>query len=247
MATTSTTSTVTTTSERPEYPIGVPYKFSPEGVVQRYPGNTTLCHVPPDSPVLPGLWVLHDALKSHPTLSSKIHLLPPASWHMTVFDGIREQECEPGMWPADKLKQPLDQCTQELSKSLQQFGLTLAAEGLAPPYRMRLRGFDYAATVGIGLILEGASPEEERRMRRLRDRLADTMGFRAPNHESYEWHMSVCYFLRHIDGDDRRDLNELLQAVLPQIVSEFELGAVEFCTFEDMHWFSRLFYLGDNA
>lgn len=112
---------------------------------------------------------------------------------------------------------------------------------------MRLRGFDYAATVGIGLILEGAGPEEERRMRRLRDRLADTMGFRAPNHESYEWHMSVCYFLRHIDGDDRRDLNELLQAVLPQIVSEFELGAVEFCTFEDMHWFSRLLYLGDIA
>jgi hypothetical protein len=165
---------------------------------------------------------------------------------MTVFDGIREQECEPGMWPADKLKQPLDECTAEFSKSLRQFGLQLADEGLSPPYRMRLREFDYAATVGIGLILEGETPEEEKRMRRLRDRLADTMGFRAPNHNTYEWHMSVCYFLRHIEGEGRRELIELLQELLPKIVPEFKLGAVEFCTFEDMHGFPRLFYLGET-
>lgn len=249
MATATTTTvptSITTTIERPEYPIGVPYKFSLEGVVQRYPGNTTLCNVPPNSSLLPGLWALHDALKSHPTLSKMIHLLPPPTWHMTVFDGVREQECEPGMWPADKLKQPLDECTQGFSKSLRQFGLQLADEGLAPPYRIRLRGFDYVATVGIGLILEGATPDEERRMRRLRDRLADTLGFRAPNHETYEWHMSVCYFLRHIDGEDRTQLNELLRGVLPLVAPEFELGAVEFCTFEDMHGFPRLFYLGET-
>jgi hypothetical protein len=70
---------------------------------------------------------------------------------------------------------------------------------------MHLRGFDYTATVGIGPVPEGATPEEEKRMRRLRDRLADTMGFRAPNHDSYEWHLSVCYFLRHIDGEGRRE------------------------------------------
>jgi len=36
----------TITPQRPLYPIGIPAKFSPEGFVQRFPGNTTLCHVP---------------------------------------------------------------------------------------------------------------------------------------------------------------------------------------------------------
>ena len=53
--------------------------------------------------------------------------------------------------------------------------------------------------------------------------------------------------LRHIEGDDRKELIALLQGVLPKIVPEFELGAVEFCTFEDMHGFPRIFYLGETA
>jgi hypothetical protein len=38
--------------------------------------------------------------------------------------------------------------------------------------------------VGAGFVIPGATAEEETRMRRLQDRLADAgLGFRAPNHE----------------------------------------------------------------
>lgn len=98
--------------------------------------------------------------------------------------------------------------------------------------------------VGIGLGIEGATVEEERRLRRLRDRLADTLGFKAPNHDRYPFHVTMAYLLRHIDGKDREEMEELFAQLLPEVQVEFELNALEFCTFEDMRSFQRLFYFG---
>jgi hypothetical protein len=232
----------TITPQRPVYPIGVPAKFSADGVVQHFPGCTLICHLPVDSPLLPGLQALYVALSSHPILSTRIHLLPPSSWHMTVLDALREKECEPGMWPPGKEKQPLQKMVKELGADLQ--SLDLASEGLAPPYRVKVRGFD-PAVVGIGIEIEGATEQEERRLRRLRDRLADTLGFKSPNHKTYGFHLSMAYLLRHIDGKDREELNKVFAQHLPVVKVEFELGAVEFCTFENMYAFHRLFYLGE--
>lgn len=230
---------------RPQYPIGIPSKFSPDGVVQRYPGNTILCHIPAGSPLLTSLRAIHAAVSSHPTFSKTVHLLPPESWHMTVLDGIREKECEPGMWPLGKEKQPLGDCTKVFAQNLRKLGLELEKEGLAPPYRMRVRGFD-AAVVGIGIEIEGSTTEEEQRMRRVRDKLADALGFKAPNHETYQFHVSMAYLLRHVDGEDREELNQIFAQHLPSLVQDFELGALEFCTFENMYEFPRLFYLGER-
>ncbi|CAO2649978.1 Nn.00g012700.m01.CDS01 [Neocucurbitaria sp. VM-36] len=158
------TSAQTHTSKRLRYPEGVPYKFSSDGVVQQCPGNTTLCHVPLDSPILPGLQSLYTALKNHLRFLGRISLLPPASWHMTVVDGICEKECEPGMWPPGQEKQPLADSTKNLSSSLHQLGLMLEEDDLAPPYRMKFAFFD-ANAVGIGIRVEGATAEDKARMR----------------------------------------------------------------------------------
>ena len=236
-------STEISIADRPEYPIGVPCKFSPDGVAQRYPGNTTVCHIPLNSLLQTGLRNVYNALGSHPTLGKVIRLVPPESWHMTVLDGARESECQPGMWPEDMEKKPLAESTADFTKSLRDLGRELSKEGLAPPYRMRVRGFD-AGIVGSGLEVEGATVEEEQRMRRLRDRLADALGFRAPNHEIYQFHVTIAYLLRHVDGVDRMEFNRTLAKLLASVKVEFELGAVEFCTFEDMCAYPRVFYLG---
>ncbi|KUJ13953.1 uncharacterized protein LY89DRAFT_736956 [Mollisia scopiformis] len=237
--TTTSDSTLIVPSLRPLYPIGIPSKFSPEGVVQRFPGNTTLCHIPANSRLFRGLRAVYASLESHPTLSKKIHLLPQASWHMTTLDGVREQES------VGKEKQPLADCTVEFARRLRQLGLELEKEGLAPPYRMRVRGFD-KCVLGVGLEIEGATVQEERRMRQLRDKLADTLGFRAPNHDTYGFHITIAYLMRHIDGEDRQELNRVLSQHLPAVQQEFDLGAVEFCTFENMYAFPRQFYLGEK-
>jgi hypothetical protein len=37
----------------------------------------------------------------------------------------------------------------------------------------------------------------------------------------------------------------MLEPLLPEVQREFELGPVEFCTFETMLEYPRLFYLGE--
>ncbi|KAH6692363.1 RNA ligase/cyclic nucleotide phosphodiesterase [Plectosphaerella plurivora] len=230
-------------ADRPTYPLGIPFKFNPEGDAQYYPGNTTVCHIPASSPLIPGLQAVYDAIAAHPKFSKTVRLLPPDSWHMTVFDGLREHECEPGMWPPGLAKRPLAEATASFAESLRAFGPQLEAEGLAPPYRMKARGIEFPAPVGIGLQVEGATPEEEKRMRRLRDRLSDVLGFKAPNHYVYGFHVTIAYFLRHFDGENGVELGALLREMDKKLDVEFELGAVEFCTFDTMLAFPRLFYL----
>jgi hypothetical protein len=163
---------------------------------------------------------------------------------MTVLDGVREEECEPEMWPVGMKKKTAGGIYKRLCPEIETT-VPGIGEGLAPPYHMRIRSFD-PAVVGIGLEIEGATAGEEKRMRRLRDRIADTLGFKAPNHERYRFHMSMAYLLRHIDGVEREELNKVFAQHLPAVQQEFELGAVEFCTLENMYAFTRLFYLGER-
>jgi hypothetical protein len=237
--------TKTTTTQRPLYPRGIPSKFSSDGVLQRFPGITLICHLPTDSPLQPGLNAVYTSLSSHPVLSKLIHLLPRESWHMTVLDGIHGDKVTPGKRPPGFEGRPLEEITEDFSQKLRQLGLELESEGLAPPYKMKIRGFD-GAKVGIGLEVEGATAEEEKRIRLLRDRLADLLGLRRPNHDTYGFHISMAYLMRYIEGKNRKMLNALFEKHLPEVQLEFELGAVEFCTYENMYAFARLFYLGES-
>lgn len=54
-------STNTTAPRRPLYPIYIPAKFSPEGAIQQFPGNTTFCHVPVEPPLLPNALKFNDS------------------------------------------------------------------------------------------------------------------------------------------------------------------------------------------
>lgn len=233
-------------TKRPLYPIGVPTKFSPDGEAQRYPGNTTVCHIASNSPLQPVLRLVYDRLATHPVLSKTFRLLPPESWHMTVFDGVREIECEANMWPEGMGKLPVDEYTTIFVPKLRQLGLELEREGLGPPYRMRAQGFLPVEPAGLGLAIIGATEEEERRMRRLRDRLADVMGFKAPNHYVYPFHVSIAYLLRWADGEDREEMARVLDDLTLKAQIDFDLGPVEFNTFETMLEFPRLFYLGER-
>ncbi|KAL7893659.1 RNA ligase/cyclic nucleotide phosphodiesterase [Trichoderma sp. SZMC 28014] len=234
-----------TAKERPLYPRGIPSKFSSDGVLQRLPGNTLICHLPPTSPLQPGLNAVYASLSSHPVLSKLIHLLPKVSWHMTVLGGIHGDQITPGKRPPAFKGRPLEEVTKAFSQKLKQLGLELENEGLAPPYKMKIRGFD-GAKVGIGLEVGGATAEEEKRIRLLRDRLADVLGLRRPNHETYGFHITMAYLMRYIEGKNRKMLNALFEKHLSEVQLEFELGAVEFCTYENMYAFARLFYLGES-
>lgn len=223
-------------TSRSKYPAGVPDKFSSEGEVQDYPGNTILCHLPDTSPLRPGLRSIYAGLSASP-LYDRIVLLPPASWHMTVLDGI----CAYDQWSREESSERLDKFNSTTSPRLRELSHTMGWSDLAPPYKMRAVGFGLFHT-GITLRVEGATVEEDKRIRRLRNRLSEGFGFRHPNHETYGLHVSIAYFLRHLGPQEEQALTDDLTKWLGESMCEFELGAPEFCTFQNMFAFERQFY-----
>ncbi|RUM07810.1 DUF1868 domain-containing protein [Rhizobium chutanense] len=220
----------------PEFPTGVHTKFNVDGSVRAFPGNTIICHLAPTSRLYASLLRLYGVLERS-DLCKLYSLLPPSSWHMTVFEGVCDQVRRPGFWPADLgLDAPLAECDALFAEKLSAFDL-----GSAPSYRLRIAGWQPLVN-GIALRLAPESGEEAC-LRRVRDRLSDLLQLRHPGHEDYVFHISIAYLIRHPDEEQRAALSALLFELLSGLPDEFELGAPEFCRFADMFAFQRQFFL----
>ncbi|KAF5523447.1 hypothetical protein CGCA056_v005713 [Colletotrichum aenigma] len=176
--------------------------------------------------------------------ASLITLLPATSFHMTVFEGVCDQVRKPGYWPSDlPLEAPLEECNSKFEQALGAFDL---GDEHMPPYKMTVRGFD-PHEIGIGIQLDGRTPAETVRLRSLRHKLADKLNIRHPIHDEYGFHLSVAYLLRHLTNEQNRELEALLHSHFEEMPQNFDLGALEFCTFENMFAFKRVFFLGGGS
>jgi len=221
---------------RPKYPTGVPNKFDPDGNVQHFPGNTIISHLSNSTELYSSLLFLHDRLKES-RFGHLYTLLPPSSWHMTIFEGVVDKIRKPGYWPSDlALDAPLENCTALFEKKLSSFDLHTEL-----PYKLSIAGFQPLKN-GIALDIKPLAADNKA-LRGLRDRLRDSLQLHFPHHDSYGFHVSVSYFLRYLTDEQNAELMDFLTENSKDMPKEFELGPPEFCTFEDMFAFKRLFYL----
>lgn len=164
---------------------------------------------------------------------------------MTVFEGVNEENRAPGFWPEGKEQQDLEECTKDFLERLKDVPERLKVEGLVPPYRMQVEAI--AMRPGsIWLTIEAESTTEEKRLRKLRDMLADTIGLRIPTHEAYEWHIGFCYFIRHLD-EDESELHRIVNELESTVKVKFELNSLHFCDFENLHKFHSRLVLGSST
>jgi hypothetical protein len=217
-----------------KYPSGIPDKFDADGNVQHFPGNTILCHLSNTTELYSSLLILYDRLKQSP-LSHLYALLPPSSWHMTVLDGVVDKRRKPGYWPGNlAMDASLEECTTLYEKELSSFDLQTEL-----PYHLSIVGL---TTAGVGLHLEPHN-EDNKALRRLRDRLADVLQIRHPDHDHYGFHLSLAYLLRYLTNEQKEELSSLFMDHFRDMPKEFELGPPEFCRFEDMFSYEPLLYL----
>jgi len=223
-----------------KYPSGVPDKFDPDGNVQHFPGNTIICHLSNSTELYSSLMILYGRLTQSP-LSHLYELLPPSSWHMTVFEGVVDKMREPGYWPSNlAMNASLEECTALYENELSSFDLQTDL-----PYHLSIVGFEPLKN-GISLHIE-PHMTDNRALRGLRERLADLLQIRHPNHDRYGFHVSLAYLLRHLTDDQKPELKSLLMDHFRDMPKEFELGPPEFCKFEDMFGFEPLFYLKNRG
>ena len=227
-------------SPRPKYPPGVPNKFDPDGNVQHFPGNTIICHLSNSTELYSSLMVLYDRLTQDP-LSHLYTLLPPSSWHMTVFEGVVDKKRKPGYWPSNlAMNASLEECTALYENELSSFDLQTDL-----PYHLSIAEFRPLED-GISLHVEPHMADNTA-LRSLRERLADLLQIRHPDHNRYVFHLSIAYLLRHLTDDQKSELMGRLVDHFRDMPKEFELGPPEFCRFENMFGFEPLLYLKNQG
>ncbi|KAK4947804.1 hypothetical protein LTR10_013312 [Elasticomyces elasticus] len=220
-----------------QYPRWIGHKFEPDGRVLPFPGHTIICHLPQNSSLYDCLLLLHNDLQRQDFAACYV-LLPPSSWHMTVYEGVSDQIRKRTCWPGDcALDAPLESCTTMVREKLASFDLRSE-----PPFRMTIAGWEPLED-GIALKIVPASLDEERRLRGLRDRLSKLLRMRHPGHDTYSFHVSLAYMLRFLGQQDHQAISAFLQSYLKKLPKTFELGAPEFCIFDDMFAFQRELYL----
>ncbi|RFU82163.1 duf1868-domain-containing protein [Trichoderma arundinaceum] len=212
-------------------------KFDSRGKVLPFPGNTVLCHLPLDSELHKALLPIYEMLQSS-KFTKYYALLPPSSWHMTIFEGVCDQRRKPDVWPKDlSLDAPLSSCHELFGDKLSKFAL-----GIQTPLHLAVTGL-VMSVAGIRLDLAPIDAAEEKRLRGLRDSLSELLQIRAAGHDTYVFHLALAYRFIPIGPENEEALGTLLEEGYKTIPHEFELGVPEFCHFDDMFAFHRQFFL----
>ncbi|MBS1167640.1 MAG: hypothetical protein H6R00_3665 [Proteobacteria bacterium] len=216
-------------------PLDIGRKFHADGKVRTYPGSTIVCHVAAEGALVARLDRLYERLRT----ASAAHaytLLPPSSWHMTLFVGICDQDRRPDRWPGGiALDAPPT------------IGERLRQEPFGGPQRFRMRVARFAPlTDALILRLEPANEDENAAIRRLRDKIADRIGMRLADHDDYTFHITIGYFVGQPTDAAFVALADILAEELAEMRSNlppFEVGPGEYCVFNDMFCFQRQFFI----
>jgi hypothetical protein len=211
-------------------------KFNLDGTARPFAGNTVICHIPQQDRFRDDTKALHDALVQS-SFAHKLAILPVESYHMTVYSGSNDQNRIHSSWPGGvPIDAPIEQCNQVMMERMKTFHF----EG---PFPLRVR-VDVPHTMRYGrastLRMEGADPASERTLRVLRDRLADVYKFRAADHDTYGFHITIAYTMADLSAAEMAEYRSILRPALDRLTAAtpvLELGLPEYCTFRDMYRF----------
>lgn len=223
-------------------PPDVGRKFASDGTVLPFNGNTIICHLPQqgaDSAPFDALLDVYRALPGE-GWARKVAALPPSSYHMTIFGGANDKERHHPLWPADlPLDLPMGDCDRILGERLRAFRLGEEAG----PYLMRVNPQEpHGGETPLTLRLLPADAAQDRRLRRLRDRLSQVLGIIDNDHDHYRFHITLGYQFAPLTAQEDAAWRLSLARWKRQI-PPITLGAPEYCLLSDMFAFKRQFYL----
>ncbi|MGV8938946.1 MAG: DUF1868 domain-containing protein [Allorhizobium sp.] len=206
-------------------------RVTPSGHFAPIAGNTVIRHVPATSATMLLLTEAQGVLKSAP-FGEHFAYLPPASFHMTVFEGVIDDRREIHHWPEDvSYSAPIKETTALHLERLSTFE--------APaPFSMKVK-----TVTPLGLVLEGATPADDALARAWRDGLTVPFGYKSPNHDQYGFHITLAYCVTWLPREAAAGHLALVSALLERIAHELpvlELNPPAFCRFADLTRFEEI-------
>ena len=217
-------------------------KFTPNGVAKRHRGSTFVAHVVPNSESYKVCERVQVDVRER-GLDNHFALLPPASFHMTVYPGLksREFEGEEDRWPEWLKSAPSMNDAAALMYCRLRENVDQIPE--LPDLRMRPTGvYDLGISLTVGL--EPADEEMAEALKRFREALREILEAKDQNLDSYKFHCSLGYRLTdpELTSDVNRELAELYTGWATEL-DTLELERPAFNIFDDMLAFPPLVFL----
>lgn len=215
---------------RTEAPHYLGSRYNASGVFLSDPGNTVVCHLQQGTASEAALFRARERIAEK--AGGSMVFTDAESLHMTLFQGILDRRRAMPYWPADvALDTPVERMTELFSQRL---------KGFEPG-----PAFEVEAIMALpsGLIVDGATAADRHALATWRNKLAEVFGYRHPDHESYEFHITFAYPVTWIEPVALADWQSFLDDVLATIRQQapvLELRAPALCSFEDMNWFEEL-------
>jgi hypothetical protein len=210
-------------------------RFDAAGNFLPQPGNTVVRQVVPGSKTEAALVKLRAALMALP-FGDRFAYTPVESYHMTVFEGVMDDRRKPDLWPAKVSYEATIEDTTEL------FLERLKGLPQLPSFDMKVE-----RVTPLGLTLTGATPDDEKIARKIRDQLTRPFGHRSPTHDAYRFHVTLAYVKAWLPaGAADIYLPELARLTewFAAEIAVLELAPPALCTFQDMNWFEPVLFLG---
>ncbi|MBK8022074.1 MAG: DUF1868 domain-containing protein [Chloroflexi bacterium] len=212
------------------YTMHVGEKFNADGSTRPFPGVTIICFADPASAIYRAGEALQAELRAL-SYAHKFALLPPPSFHMTVFSLICDYRRIPEEWSS---RLPLD---APLAQADQFFIDTVAQ--VPPPSNFRML-LTFLGGWGLSMRLTPADQDSYKSLRTYRQQIAAATGVRYPDHDTYEFHLSLAYKLITLTDDERRHYADLRRAWGDDLrcqIGVFDTGKPILTFFEDMFAF----------
>ncbi|MBN6712457.1 DUF1868 domain-containing protein [Pseudomonas capsici] len=227
-----------------EKPYDVNRKFYEDGTARPFAGNTIISQIPLRTPLNEALTVVRNTLANY-EFSQCLSLLPPSSYHMTVFEGVIDEKRKAPFWPSEvPSNAPIQACTQYFTARLKNFFIEENFQ-----IQMHIDDFNVYKDSGATVRLVPANSHETQKLNDVRDRLANCLGIRSPHHDDYGFHITLGYLVKWMNAQQIQDY-ELVQqscrAYLKKTLSVLTLESPRFCTFNDMLAFDDKFAIGQR-
>jgi hypothetical protein len=226
-------------------PPAIGVKFDRDGSVLPLVGNTVICHFDQQGANAALFNAMLDIYRDGPRhdFMKKVALLPPSSYHMTIFSGADELNRKVPLWPASvPVSADMSACHAAVGAQLRKFKLDCAL-----PLRMKVDVSEPGVNERpLRLRLSPVDAAEEAKLRGLRDRLSTHLGIRGDDHVTYQFHTTIGYLIRWLTPVETLEFRDTLLKWTENVAARapvIELGAPEYCVFPDMYAFHREFFL----
>ncbi|WP_176084621.1 DUF1868 domain-containing protein [Martelella sp. HB161492] len=207
-------------------------KFTAEGKVLPFPGNTFICHIDRQSEFFDRLCRFQDAFKRLP-LADRFSFLPRESFHMTIFCGVSGNPLGIDGWPDDL---PRDAGLEAVNAAfVDKLGKASGEDG----FSVRASGLELPATIAM----EPDTRLDELKLRCIRAKLQELTGIVRGDIFDYAFHVSMAYPIRWLTRAEAELIMSEAEALFAEHLSELgpiALGPPEFCAFNTMYRFDTI-------